>query len=166
MNDIADEAQVSRDKSQNLYRNKEAIISDVMKRANNAALADSLEFQENDSIKDKLFSLMMARFDYLAPYRKGIARIIKSSNRSPLQALARLPQVMKTMNLMLQTAGVRTNSPSGIIKINGLTLISANAMWVWLHDETVDLTPTMVALDKGLSRADTLIGKVFLCSAQ
>ncbi len=164
MDDIATHAHVALPDAIRIFKDKDALIHDVMNRADNAALAESLNFEPSDTVKDKLFALLMARFDYLAPYKNGISPILRSSGQNPIRTLGRLSHVMQSMKLMLEAAGIETNSPFSIIKINGLALIAGNTMRVWLGDNSDDLGPTMATLDNALARVDKLASTIFCAS--
>lgn len=108
---------------------------------------------EGDDTRDRLFDLLMERFDALRPHRAALAEIVKDSLCDP-GALAFLPRMARSMARVLEAAGVSAAGPLGVLKAKGLALVYAGAFRVWLKDESEDLGPTMAALDKGLRRAE------------
>lgn len=105
-------------------------------------------------IRDRLFDLLMERFDALAPYRAAMAEIAKDSLCDPA-ALRFLPRMTRTMARVLAAAGLGSTGPCGLLRAKGLALVYADAFRVWLGDDGPDLAKTMAALDKGLRRAET-----------
>ena len=69
----------------------------------------------------------------------------------PVDAEARVTLDGEPRAISAGTAGTR------LVRIEGLTLIYANALRVWLTDDTPDMAKTMAALDQGLRRAERLV---------
>ena len=107
-------------------------------------------------IRDRLFDLLMERFDALAPHRAAMAEIAKDSLCDPA-ALRFLPRMARTMARVLAAAGVNDAGPCGLLRAKGLALVYADAFRVWLGDDGADQAKTMAALDKGLRRAETAV---------
>ncbi len=164
MTTIASHAKVPLTQALEIYANKAALLDGVMQRVDTAALNESSGFGEYDSIKDKLFALLMARLDALAPHRAAIGAIVCDTLKHPMRAMCRLPRFMQSMALMLETAGVSTSGPAGMVKINGLAVVFLNTLRVWLKDDTEDQGASMAALDLGLRRVDGMACK--LCSVR
>jgi AcrR family transcriptional regulator len=160
MSDIARHANVALPDALNTFRNKSALLNAVMDTVDRAALNECSKFQSDDSTKDKLFALLMARFDALAPHRTAFGAIVCDSLRSPFVIPCRLPRIMKSMALMLEAAGIASNGSVGVLRTNGLALVFAGALCAWLRDESDDMAATMSALDKGLCRADGIARRV------
>lgn len=106
--------------------------------------------------RDRLFDLLMERFDALAPYRAAMAEIAKGSLSDPA-AVRFLPRMARTMARVLAAAGLESTGPCGLLRAKGLALVYADAFRVWLGDDGADLAKTMAALDKGLRRAETAV---------
>ena len=107
-------------------------------------------------LRDRLFDLLMERFDALAPYRAALAEIAKDSLCDPA-AVRFLPRMARTMARVLAAAGLESTGPCGLLRTKGLALVYADAFRVWLTDDGDDLAKTMAALDKGLRRAETAV---------
>ncbi|MEP2545599.1 MAG: hypothetical protein ABJI82_13135 [Alphaproteobacteria bacterium] len=104
-------------------------------------------------IRDRLFDLLMERFDALTPHRAAMAEIAKDSLCDPV-ALRFLPRMARTMTRVLAAAGIDASGPCGLLHAKGLALVYADAFRVWLGDDGADQAKTMAALDKGLRRAE------------
>ena len=162
MGDIARHANVPLSEALSVFHNRDALLDTVIGKVDHAALGECANFQEDDTTKDKLFALLMARFDALTPYRQAMKAIAKDILCNPLLITCRLPRLLQSMALMLEAVGIQSSGPAGIIKANGLALIFANTLRIWLGDETEDQGATMAALDQGLGRADSLVQKLSL----
>ncbi|WP_201305875.1 ICP22 family protein [Roseomonas harenae] len=106
------------------------------------------------SARDRVFDLMMRRFDALAPHREGILRMQRDLRRDPLSALLLSPILMASMAWTLEGAGVSTAGLAGGLRVQGLTGVWISVARAWEDDESVDLGPTMAALDRALDRAE------------
>ena len=106
--------------------------------------------------RDRVFDLLMRRFDALAPHREGILRLQSDLRRDPLSALLLSPILMASMAWTLEGAGVSTAGFQGALRVQGLTGVWIAAARAWEGDESVDLGPTMAALDRALDRAESI----------
>ena len=67
------------------------------------------------------------------------------------------------MARMLKAGGLKAGGINGAIRTKGLALIYVRTLCVWLGDDSKDLSKTMAVLDRGLARAERLVG--ILCPA-
>jgi len=119
----------------------------------------SLEADPLDgTTKDKLFDLLMRRFDALQGHRDAMASISSDLIRDPISAACLGGRFLKSMALTLQAAGASSEGCSGHIRAKALGLVQINAARAWLKDESEGLEHTMSTLDKGLQRAEKLAG--------
>ena len=61
--------------------------------------------------RDRLFDIMMERFDVLNDYRGGLTSILSSFKTDPKQAVISLPHLGRSMSWMLEAAGIETANP-------------------------------------------------------
>jgi hypothetical protein len=108
------------------------------------------------SARDRVFDLLMRRFDALAPHREGILRLQRDLMRDPLSALLLSPILMASMAWTLEGAGVSTAGFQGGLRVQGLAGVWLAAARAWEGDESVDLGATMAALDRALDRAESI----------
>lgn len=109
-----------------------------------------------DAARDRLFEVLMRRFDALAPCKAAVAAILRDVV-DPTVGLIGLPAVARSMAWTLEAAGLSSAGLAGLIRVQGLMLVYADAVRVWLRDDTPDMAKTMAALDKGLRRAESLV---------
>lgn len=108
------------------------------------------------SPRDLLFDMLMERFDILNEERAGVIAIVKSVCLDPKQAVIGLPHLGRSMNWMLEAAGIDTTGLRGALKVAGLTGLYLKTLRVWASDDSADMGKTMAALDKYLGRAERL----------
>jgi AcrR family transcriptional regulator len=118
----------------------------------------TVDDQENE--RDRLFEVMMERFDILNEDRAAIQSILKSMCTDPKQAAISLPHLGRSMAWMLEAAHIECNGVQGALKIIGLGAVYLYVLRTWMDDESEDMGKTMAALDRGLDKADWLAGMV------
>ena len=131
------------------------ILDAFARRVDDAMLAAG-PADASEGVRDRLFELLMRRFDALAPHKAAVAAILRDII-DPAVGLVGLPALARSMIWTFEAAGIPVAGLAGLLRVKGLALIYANAVRVWLRDDTADLAPTMAALDKGLRRAESLM---------
>jgi AcrR family transcriptional regulator len=152
MADIAEETGLGEAEIHAIYPCKAMILNGLVRRIDEQVLAGGEA--EGDGIRDRLFDLLMRRFDALNPSKAAIVSIARGTLCDPFAALITGPRMLSSMRWMLEAAGVRATGIMGIARCNVLCLIYANAFRVWVNDETADMSSTMAALDRGLRQAE------------
>lgn len=104
--------------------------------------------------RERLFDLMMERFDVLNENRAAVLAILRSLRGDPKQAVIGLPHLGRSLCWMLEAAGASTAGPAGAAKIAALTALYLKTLKVWAADESPDMGTTMAALDRALGRAE------------
>lgn len=156
LGNIADHAGVPLIDAIHEFRDKNAILDAAIADVNEHALAECNTFTEDDTIRDRLFALLMARLDAMEPYKAGGANVLRGVTSDPVTFLFRLPRIMTAMAKMLEAAGVDSSGLCGALRTKGLALVFVSTVRVWLTDDSADLAPTMAELDKNLGRADMM----------
>ncbi len=129
------------------------LIADIDRQVLHGGATDAA-----DSPRDRLFDLLMRRFDALAARREGIVALMAGSRSDPLTFLCAAPRALRSMASMLEMAGIPTSGMRGLLRTQGLALVAAGAFRIWLSDDSPDMAKTMAALDKGLARAESMAG--------
>ncbi len=112
---------------------------------------------EDSSSKDRLFEVLMARFDILNTYRKPVKNLFTNFRSNPHQFLPLVPSFIETIILMSTLAGINVNGPKGAINIKSIFIIYILSAFTWVEDENESLEKTMMVLDKYISKADEII---------
>ncbi|HZL58846.1 MAG TPA: TetR family transcriptional regulator [Stellaceae bacterium] len=107
--------------------------------------------------REKLFELLMRRFDALKPHRKAIAAMCRDSIGDPA-ALLGFKGLMISMGWMLEAAGVPTAGLPGRARRKLLALVYLSVLVVFVRDESDDLAKTMATLDRRLGMAESWLG--------
>jgi len=140
------------------------LLAGLSRLADAAVLADEPAVPDPDAPdpdagdeppRDRLFDVMMRRFDALLPYRDGLASVTRDLRREPLTALAFAPHIARSMAWMLRAARIDPDAPGGPALVAGLVAVHARVMRTFLADDTADLARTMAALDAELRRAES-----------
>lgn len=113
-----------------------------------------LSVDDEASARDRLFDIMMDRYEVLNDYREGLIAILESFKYDPKQIVISFPHLCRSMSWMLEVAGIETAGIKGALKVAGLSGIYLKVLHVWKDDESVDLAKTMAALDKALEGAE------------
>jgi len=154
--DIAAEAGLSLAELYGRFRSKGAILDAFVQRIDRETLAgaDKIASDDTTSVRDRLFDLIMRRFDALAPHKAAVASLARDLPASPMAALCTGGRLCRSMAWMASVAGVSTSGPLGLLRIKGLVAVYLYVMRVWLHDDSDDHAKTMSALDAALRRAE------------
>jgi len=152
--EIAKDAGLTLAAAYEAYPSKGAILTGIG-RDIDARLFASLEDDPLDgSPKDRLFDLLMRRFDVLNEHREAYAALAWELPRTPVEAGCLALQLRRSLANMLEAAGLSASGLRGAFRIEGLGAIYACALRVWLKDETADLSKTMAELDKRLGQVE------------
>lgn len=152
--DIAAEAGLAMADLRHLAPTKGALVAAFGRRIDEAMMAEPVD--EGGSVKDRLFDLIMRRFDALAPHREAVRAIAAGLGRDPLAALCLVPGGMRAMKGLAEAAGVDTRLPLGPLKIKALAAAYLGTFRIWLGDESADAAKTMAALDRALGRLEAV----------
>lgn len=115
---------------------------------------------DDTSARERLFEVIMLRFEAMEPYRAGLTEILKFRETS-LTHLVRLPQHRHaTAAWALASAGLDddTGAPASLKRI-AIAFVIAQAERAWRRETSGDFALTMAALDKGLRRAEDRLGQ-------
>jgi AcrR family transcriptional regulator len=104
--------------------------------------------------RDRVFDVLMRGVDALLPHRAGMLRLASDMWRDPVLAGALAPILQRSMERMLDAAELESSGLQGKLRAAGLVGVWIMTIRAWEKDETVDLGPTMAALDRALDRAE------------
>ena len=138
-----------------LYPDKTALAAAFMARIDAEVLAGTPSSTDPDeTARDRLFDVMMRRYDALRPHRDALRALRRAGTRDPLLALALGPALRRSMGAMLEAASLSSEGLPGALRQNGLLAIHYAVSRVFDRDDTVDLSKTMAALDSRLKMAE------------
>ena len=137
------------------FPSRAAVLKAFARMADQAALEGA---STDGSVKDRLFDLMMRRFDALQAHRDGVVAVARGVVFEPPMLILMACLTRRSMRWMLQAAGVSTAGPLGELRIKGLMAVWLWTLRAWERDTSDDLSATMATLDNALSRADQMAG--------
>ena len=137
-----------------LIDSKYDLISALNRHVDAAVLEECASIDVNDSPRDRLFEVIMARFDALTPYRNALGMMAFSARSDLRLAAMTHKHLQRSMGWMLEAAGLGEGGLSGKFRQNGLTVVYIRASLAWLKDGSEDLSATMKALDQALEDAE------------
>ena len=157
INDVAQAAHVSLAEFRDLFPSKGAVLGALSRRIDRQVLEGTTEDLAGEPARERVFDVMMRRFDALAPYKEALRRIFRDLQYDPL-SLAALNQVsLNSMRFMLAAAGIGTEGPLGGLKLQGAVLVYSNTMRTWFEDDDPTLARTMARLDRELRRSERIL---------
>jgi AcrR family transcriptional regulator len=154
LGDIAAAAGMSLAELHATFASKSAVLEAFSRDIDRAALATGPE--ESDSIRDRLFELMMRRFDALKPHREALVRLSRELPGDPPAMIAAGCRILGFVRATAELAGVGTAGPLGMLRVKALAAAYGWAFRAFLGDDSADLARTMKALDQALSRLEML----------
>lgn len=158
---VAEEAGVSLASVLRHYPTRAALLCAWGRHVDKAMLTDDLVIDAQETVRDRLFDLIMRRFDAMSAHKEAVRALLPSFGRDVSILVASNLSLDRSMVVTLEAAGVDVVGARGLIQMKGLKGVYLYAMRAWLKDDTSDLAQTMAALDKALDRADTMANSMF-----
>ena len=153
----ARQAGLALDRARARFPGRGAVLLRFGRIADQAALAGVVA-DAPGSVRDRLFDLLMRRFDALQANREGVLALLAALPFDPPTGMMLGLATLGSMSWMLEAAGVSAQGPLGQLRANGLAAVWVQAVRAWRSDDSADLSATMAALDKALERAERLAG--------
>lgn len=141
-----------------VFPSKVAILCGLLRRVDETVLATPLEMPDDERPRDRVFDLLMRRFDALAPYKGALVVLRRELPADPPAALAAAHAGLRSMRWMLEAAGIATGGIGGIIAVKLTAAAYLQASRTWLRDDSPDLAPTMATLDQRLRAIERWYG--------
>ena len=136
------------------YDGRLAVLADFVRGVDENVLAGIDASLATEGPRERLFDLLFARFEALAPHKQAIQNLVKAARRDPLLAFCLNGITTTSMVWMLSAAGIGAQGARGAFRAQALALVYARVMRVWLRDTDPGLSATMAALDKHLREAE------------
>jgi ubiquinone biosynthesis protein COQ9 len=104
--------------------------------------------------RDRLFDILMRRYEFLEAHRAGVEALMRRLPADPPLALLLHRLTLRSMRWMLEGAGISAAGLDGCLRAQGLEGVWLLGLRAWRDDASEDLASTMSALDKALARAE------------
>jgi ubiquinone biosynthesis protein COQ9 len=154
--DIAESANVPISELRDEFTTKTQLIAGLLRAIDEEVLKRAAKRTEGQEKRDRLFDIIMTRFDVLGPHRAALKSIYASGAADVSLAVPYL----SSQHWMLEAAGIGTDGPAGTIKVAGLGMAYAWVFRTWLDDDDPGLAKTMAALDRRLRRGERALGSI------
>jgi ubiquinone biosynthesis protein COQ9 len=104
--------------------------------------------------RDRLFDVIMTRFEVLAPYKPALKRISDYLCCHPGEGAMIAGSTLASQYWMLTGAGIKLDGAGAALRVAGLAGIYAKVFQIWLDDPSPSHDKTMAALDRRLSAGE------------
>ena len=159
LSEIAERAGLSIAETYAIYPSKRALMRGFSRAIDVKVQSETDPDLGREPARDRLFDVMMRRFDAMQPHKDALAAILQDTLSDPLAAACSLPALANSMAAMLETAGLGSDGLRGRVRIKGLVLIYLATLRTWFRDDSEDLSKTMARLDANLSKADSILAR-------
>ncbi len=126
------------------------IFAAMGRRADMAMIDVAVEDLTDMSPKERVFELMMRRFESLRPARPALRRLRREA--APEVWLEGLGNLRRAMKLIIEAADLTGHGPRRAVVGAALASAYLRTGRVWLDDDSEDLARTLAELDKQLDR--------------
>jgi AcrR family transcriptional regulator len=150
--DVAAASGLSNAELYGLFPSKTALLAAYVRRVDQLVLASPAD--PKGSVRDRLFELIMRRFDALAAQRAVVKAVLRAAPCDPALPLCVGPRFMAAMRWTADAAGVDTAGLAGMLRVKGVAACYLWALRVFVDDDSADHAKTMAALDQALARAE------------
>jgi AcrR family transcriptional regulator len=146
MGEIAQEAGLPLAEAYVAFRAKPCLLAGFTRQINETVLAGN---EPEGAPRERLFELLMRRFDALKPHRAALRAILRDSVGDPAGIFG-VPATLNAMAWMLEGAGISAAGWRGRARCLALTGAYVAVFRTFLADDSEDLAKTMAALDRRL----------------
>ena len=139
---------------------KTDIIRAFQKEVDAEVLAKARTAAGERTPRDRLFDIVMTRFEVMQPYKPALKRIWSYLCCRPGEAGTVLCASLASQYWMLAGAGAKLDGPIGALRVTGLASVYGKVFQVWLDDDSPSLDKTMAALDRRLAKGERMLSAV------
>jgi hypothetical protein len=157
---IGKTANIPLDETSAIFSSKWDILEAFRARTDLLITSQKTPTWSGQSVKDRLFDILMARIEIIEPWKAGISSIARHSVVQPLTAIRLFASLNKSMELMIKHVDAKTQGPGKFLQSHGLTIIYLLVLRQWISDPSSDLGSSMAELNKRLISADQLISQI------
>lgn len=129
-----------------------AVLAAYVKEVDRKVLAGIDADMANEPPRERLFDVLMRRFEAMAPDKAAIRSLVRSACCNPGLGACLNRLAVRSQSWMLSASGISTAGLRGMIRAQGLTGLYSGALRVWVDDDDPGLARTMAALDRELAR--------------
>lgn len=149
---IAQESNIATEEFYKYFPSKFNILDELFTRIDMQTLANVEKFNPADTSEEKLFAVLMGRFDSMRPYKEVIRKLWYDSLSEPILLLSSAPKGLTSLNWMLELADIHLTGWGGAMKLKLFALLYLSEIKVWLEDDSEDMAKTMSSLAQGIEK--------------
>ncbi|HTO80203.1 MAG TPA: TetR/AcrR family transcriptional regulator [Methylocystis sp.] len=157
LTDIASAANLSLADLRREFTCKADILRAFQKELDAEVLSRAKPAAEGQTPRDRLFDIVMSRFEAMQPYRPALKRIASYLCCRPGEVALLAPSSLASQYWMLEASGAKLGGPGGALRVGGLAAIYGKVFRVWLDDDSPSLDKTMAALDNRLGNGERIL---------
>ena len=154
LGDIAEAAGVSLAELRLEFPSKQAIVAAHAASIDREVLAARDPEMAGRPATERLFDVLMKRFDLLNANKDGVSAILRSCPSNPEAVLCGPITLRRSMRWMLEAADLSSAGLKGRLRVKALCALYLSMLPVWLRDDSEDMARTMAVLDRRLRRLD------------
>ncbi len=156
--EIANQAGVSLSELRGHFGTTLAILAAQMKEIDRQVLAGIDADMAEEPPRERLFDVLMRRLEMLEPHKVAVRSLARSAARNPGLAFALNGLAVRSQQWMLTAADIGASGPRGMVRAQGLALLFASVLRIWVRDDDPGHARTMAALDRALARGQRWSG--------
>src|SRR6516225_5714193 len=137
-----------------IFHSKQAILAGLFRRIDELVLTEPPAAEADERPRDRLFDLLMRRFDALQPYKPALEVLRRELPSDPVTGLCAGVSLLRSMRWMLEAADIPTAGLRGALAVKLTAAAYLSTMRVWQRDDSPDLARTMAALDARLRQIE------------
>jgi len=154
--DIAEAAAMTLADVRREFASKPQVVAAFAGMVDDEVLRRAPRREAGDVARDRLFEVVLTRFDVLDPYRSALRSITGGGLPDPEM----IRPFLASQAWMLESAGIGASGLRGGLRALGLAGIYAQVFRIWLDDDDPGRARTMAALDRRLRRAGEAMGRL------
>jgi AcrR family transcriptional regulator len=143
------------------FPNKYELLKAMVARIDQETLKRVSSDIESLSPSDRLFDVIMARFEASKPYKAALRRMWHEGFRYPYLMVVYFPLGFNSMIWILEAAGMHCSGLMGILQVKAFGLLYLKLLNTWFEDMSEDLSKTMAEVDKNVKRFRDYFLKLF-----
>jgi AcrR family transcriptional regulator len=151
LNDVAGRAGMPLSEMREIAGSTFDLVSAFAKSVDTTVLKGTDPAMREEPARERLFDVLMRRIDTLSPHKEAVRSMLASARRDANFGLALNRLAVRSMQWMLAAADIDANGPAGALRAQGLALLFARVLAVWVDDDDPGLARTLAALDKQLA---------------
>ena len=156
--EIIKKAKISKTQGINLIKSKKDILFLLNDYFDYKTLSD-LKIEEISN-QEKIFEILITRFEIYNEHRKAIKKLSTYILNKPDLVLITFPLLMDSLSSILEFSNISPDGIMGKIKVEGLFIIFLLTFLVRKKDESRHLNKTMSALDNYLRKAEVIVNMI------